>query len=222
MKRAIALILLLSVMAAFMGLLSKGSRPESRNDFKIGVWYDVVVNRSGVSQPLDGLLVKADREWIVLAKLSASAHEVQAGNWLLTNIPYFGSRFQRPRRVETTSRDYRWIRRDVAQVVSHNDNVDARVGAELEPHSRTLGKVFFAYLAFNGKPAPIGVGNDFATDESQTLRRTIAMLNSIPTDMDDGGSTHPVGTINFEQQLLYFESKIELPTEEVKLANARN
>jgi hypothetical protein len=220
MKRAIALILLLSVMAAFMGLLSNGPRSESRNDFKIGVWYEVVVNRGGVSQQFDGLLVKADREWIVLAKLDASAHDVQAGNWLLTNIPYFGSRFQHTRRIETTSRDYRWIRRDVAQVVSRNDNVDARVRAELEPHSRTLGKVFFAYLAFNGKPAPIGVGNDFATDESQTLRRTIAMLNGIPTEMDDSGSTHQVGTVDFEQQLLYFESRIALSRAEVQLVNA--
>ena len=104
--------------------------------------------------------------------------------------------------------------------MSRNDNVDARVRAELEPHSRTLGKVFFAYLAFNGKPAPIGVGNDFVTDESQTLRRTIAMLNGIPTEMDDSGSTHQVGTVDFEQQLLYFESRIALSREEVQLVNA--
>src|SRR4051812_36615513 len=100
MKRAIALILLLSVMAAFMGLLSNGPRPESRNDFRIGVWYDVVVNRNGVSQQLDGLLVKADREWIVLAKLQACCNDVTQGVPLLKDLPYMGHWFGKTTRGE--------------------------------------------------------------------------------------------------------------------------
>jgi hypothetical protein len=49
MKSAAALFLLLATMAGSLAILSVGGPRDSRRDFKIGVWYDVVVNQSGLS-----------------------------------------------------------------------------------------------------------------------------------------------------------------------------
>src|SRR6185295_1469719 len=163
MKRAIALVLLLAVMAGSLGLLTASSGDKAPRDFRIGVWYEVVVNRNGASKPLQGLLVKTDRDWFVLATISVGANDVETGNSLLTWIPYIGKWFSHTQRVEVICRDYRWIPRANARIVNRNENVDPRVRAELEPHSQMLDEYFDVYFAIDGEPSPIGVHNDFAT-----------------------------------------------------------
>jgi hypothetical protein len=176
-----------------------------RNEFVVGDWYDVSVERHGVKEQLTGMLVKATDDWIVLGQVSASAYDDVTGTPILMHLPFVGSRFRKTNRKEVMYKDYRWIPRDAVHLEKRHEEIAAKIREEFKDDTPTLNAMCRMAIVNHGKHEEIGVDKDKAKektfgDDDAVIRE---MKNLMPFDT-----------------VLYIESQVALTPKQVALVNS--
>jgi hypothetical protein len=196
------LLVISSVRAEENGLAESKS---DRNEFIVGDWYDVSVERHGVKEQTNGMLVKATDDWIVLGQVSASAYDEVTGTPILMHLPFVGSRFRKSTRKEVMCKDYRWIPRDAVHVEKRHSEIAAKIKEEFKDDAPTLKAICRIAIVNHGKHEEIGVDKDMAKVEmlGDDDAIILQMKNLIPLDM-----------------VLFIESKVVLTPEQIASVNS--
>jgi len=100
----------------------------------VGDWYVVTIERHDVKQQIDGLLVKATDDWIVLGLVLNESTGVRSGVPYLRDMPIVGGIFGRATRK--LSKAYCWIPRDAVhldkrQTLPENNDFKAKFKNDL-------------------------------------------------------------------------------------------
>src|SRR5262245_34616214 len=92
--------IVLALMTAFAQAQSDSPKNESgSNELVVGDWYDVTIERHGVKQEADGMLVKVTDDWVVLGKVLKESTDVKSGVPYLRDMPGVGRMFGKTTRV---------------------------------------------------------------------------------------------------------------------------
>jgi hypothetical protein len=139
--------------------------------FIVGDWYDIVVQRQGVTEKTSGILLKADDDWIVLASVTTSAYEKRTGTPVLMYLPYVGKSFRYTKTIAENFRSYSWVPRNGMQIERHSTQIGAKEKLIFKTgEAPRLGEQGTLNYVKDGKGANLGIETRADTAD-ETLRR---------------------------------------------------
>ena len=169
--------------------------------FVIGDWYDVTIQRQGVSLKTSGVLLQTTDEWLVLADVVTATQEKKTGTPVLMYLPYVGSSFRYTKVIVDNTKNYRWVPRNGMLVDRHTTHVEEK-NKLMFPVGDTpkFGDQVIINYVRDGKPAKFGA----ETKGEATEERFRQLIKTVPFD-----------------DVLIVQSQLSLTDAELKLLKAK-
>jgi hypothetical protein len=144
--------------------------------FVIGDWYDVTVQRQGVSLKTSGVLLQMTDEWVVLADVVTATQEKKTGTPVLMYLPYVGSSFRYTKVIVDNTKNYRWVPRNGMLVDRHITHVEEKNKLIFPAGDQPkFGEQVLINYVRDGKPAKFGaeVKGDATEEKFRELMKTV-------------------------------------------------
>jgi len=234
-KSRIKLISIVLMIAARPLFGEDGPRLENSADsgpLVVGDWYDVTIERHGVKQDGDGMLVKVTDDWIVLGKVVSASAAWTTGVPVLMDMPLIGRFFSKTTCKPVMGKAYIWIPRDAARIGKRQAVTNERVKAEFKDDAPVLAGECGVHFVDKGECAEDFWDFVSATDDKVVFAERTAECTVVS---DPKWSGVPIiGDLMAKQQMverkvekrvpltdvLFLTTQVELTPEQIKLANA--
>jgi hypothetical protein len=135
------------ILSLFVALTVTSSLRAEEDDLTIGDWYQLAVERGGVTRSYEGTLIQATDHWVVLHDLRREA--TRQGVPYLMDLPGAGKWFSRPS-TKQTSIDC-WLPIEAVSIQAHRNTANPREPKSLDADEPPIRRAYLVEMMAGGK-----------------------------------------------------------------------